>query len=321
MHLSRKSTRYHNAMDNMWKFAITIVVGFMVVFIHSLSLFIFCKQKHFRKNNFICMVLRLSISDLLFAVGLIAHSFTNYFSNGEIYFRYQCALLKDILGGTVIFSLFQTLQICLQQLSATFVTKKKILVFMTSFNSMLIGCCVCYVLAITRFCLTNFPSPALCNAFYFLTTMFQLSVDAIGLLIVCFIFICYSCTIFRTYRYFKMTATESHVMTETQKAKREETIKRMKRNVRTVCIILLFMLVAYMPRMILFIVVNVTWSRYDPSMEVFLAYSNLLLFMNILLDPFVYILRFKSVREDLFRICRSRNTITPFSGNDITNHV
>lgn len=133
-------------------FLFGVICCIFVLIFNIWSLVILRKKKQIRK--FDRLVIALSVSDIFISLeylySLINDSFVD---RSTLLYQYQSLITKHLIGGTYVFSLFQTVQICLEQLNATFFPKKRILKVLASKTASVICFTVCHLASLLRFIL------------------------------------------------------------------------------------------------------------------------------------------------------------------------
>ncbi|CAC5364002.1 unnamed protein product [Mytilus coruscus] len=233
--------------------------------------------------------------------------------------HYQCTILSHLTPGTILFSLLQTLFICLERLNATFAISNRILKQLTSNLSVGIGFIITHVYVLLR-CIVelldgegNSDKPKGCDPTYTFQKEFLLFNEIPNVVLVTVITSCYIAIIVRMVKQRK-NLTEPEGLTDLQIKQNKKSALKMHRNVVTLSCIVVITLCAILPRCIYGLYFQ---SRPDPYARVSSVHEavNVILLLNPLFDPFVYILRMKEFRDRLKCHCFKRNNRIESSGN------
>lgn len=118
---SANETEAHVQEPDMSRSLIVMITGFAIFILNVCCLVVLSKEKKLKEKRFYKLTICLSVSDA--AIGLISSvlSFQNFYyistGNGLAPF---CFLFTPLITTTILFSLLQTLLICLDRLIATF---------------------------------------------------------------------------------------------------------------------------------------------------------------------------------------------------------
>ena len=104
-----------------------IIVCSICAFLNIIAIITLSMSKKTKKCVFKRLVLCLSISNLELVFGISFHLMVFLIDNGQPYLTYICLVLKHLISGAFMFSLFQCLLVCFERLNATFTTRKKYL--------------------------------------------------------------------------------------------------------------------------------------------------------------------------------------------------
>lgn len=267
---------------------------------------ILLNNKKLKKSRFHTLVLYLSISDCCIAVHYIVHSVFNYLDDGASITQYGCMVLKHCIGGTVGFSEWQTLMICLERLHAMYPHEKPLLKKLTSDRSVIISFIVCqlYTFLPLIYEITYGPQP--CHVSYTTKITFVLSID-IPLM-------CYYLSIVILYAVLLrqiITKSKNRVADNTSilsMKTKHEAMKRMRMNMLTLGIIIAVTSVSIIPREL-----GAVFSLFMENDDIILRIvmiGNYTALINPLVDPVIYVIRIKEVRDKV--ACLSfRNQIHP----------
>ncbi|CAC5377470.1 unnamed protein product [Mytilus coruscus] len=225
-------------------------------------------------------------------------------------FQYQCMLIKNLACGTFMWSLIQTLLICLERLNATFTIKKGLLVHLTSNKCALLCFILCHSIALLRVGKETIDGPVPCepkNSAIPLI-LFSHEIPCVG--VVVSIISCYIVVVFRMTHSHKNVQTSGVTASQSGK-KRADTI-RMRKNVVTLGLIIALVLVVVLLRGI---AVFLFYMGNGPKINdtLFIIFNNVFIVLNPLLDPVIYILRIKKYRDHLRCKCLKRNSVSDVS--------
>lgn len=281
------------------------VVNGGIIIIHCVCLSLLCSKSHLRQGQFIGLVMCLSISDIVTGIGACYTAFlgkTIYNTENRIH----CLLMFNFVGrGSMIFSIFQRVQICMEQLNATFVTKRTVLTALASYKATFVGLGVTFLSTIIWFIVDSFVLSTPCDRNYASSLEYFASRDIPGLILLSTIIGSYSVIVFRVMRHGQLQKRlRQH---EGEKPRRNEHVRIMIRRMITLLIIVGFTVLSYLPRM-LFVSSKVV-SRDELTQSTFSVFTvlSLMAFINPLVDPFIYIFRLEKVREQFKPGCCRRN--------------
>lgn len=288
-----------------------IVLCSILFMVHMYVVGIVMTTKKWSDKRFLCLALFLSISDAAMMVESIWHASIGGDVNASESSHYQCTILSHLTSGTILFSLLQTLFICLERLNATFATSNIILKQLTSNLAVGIGFIITHVYVSLRCGVELFDSegnsdkPKGCDPTYSFQREFLLFNEIPSLVFVTVITSCYIAIIVRMVKQHKKVP-ESDGLTDLQIQQKKQSALKMQRNVVTLSCIVAITLCAVLPRCIYGLYFQ---SRPDTYTKVSSVHDvvNVFLLLNPLFDPFVYILRMKEVRDRLTFQCFKRN--------------
>lgn len=278
----------------------------IMLLLHGCSIYTLRSSKEFRKNRFVVLALYLSLSDIALALEFIYHNILRLFDTQSMQsatFQYQCMMLTNLICRTVLWSLIQTLLICLERLNATFTTKKTILNHLTSNKSVILCFIVCHVSALLRFGIETISGPIACDPKNSAVPLILFSHDIPYISVFVLITSCYAVVVYRITR--KRAGTIGVRASQSTKA---DTI-RMRKNVITlgliITLILLLILLRYIAIGLLYI-----GNGSDINDILFIIFNNIFALLNPLLDPVIYVLRIKKYRDYLRCKCLRRNSVS-----------
>ncbi|CAC5386558.1 TAAR [Mytilus coruscus] len=261
-------------------------------------------------SKFKTLVLCLSISDITLVLEVLSFIITSYTDNGKDTVEYSCAALKHVMAGTFIFSLYQCFVICLERLNATFATNKGYLHVITSLR----GVCTCFVLIQVVMALhlvndiTRGHKP--CTTPSISVPSFVLVVDLPVLLLCIAIVGVYIVIIFRIVR--------QQSINQTLGLGNARSADVMKKSAITLGIIIAVSLVGIMPRPLLAVVSMFTGKTFT---SFWMTLSNVLLLLNPLVDPIIYVFCVKEFGDKLKLIwSKTKNSIKPMSTVEIIQY-
>lgn len=290
-----------------------VVFGFCSFLFHIWSLTVLCRFNNIRKNRFLCLVLNLSLSDAAASAEIIVFAILLSLGINECVFYH-------IVTGTLTFSLFQTFQICLYQLNATFVRKKRILQILTSKISSILGFVFTHVLTLAvYFVNVTFTSHTLepdCT----INLIFYYSID---IPIVALLFSISFITCVNIVRIKRRIENNQEHMTEREKQKASKKRARIRQNMVTLSMVIMVTLIAYTPVEVYVLLYQIGFLVVSDETIMDYATVTVLVLLNPLLDPVIYLIRMKIVRDKLRKICLgkcpatvSENQITPIDNKE-----
>ena len=317
----------------------TVIVLFISIGISILNiscLVVLAKEKKLKEKRFNTLTIFLSISDA--ATGLLSavmsfHSI-HYNLTGNSLAPF-CIITISLILTTILFSLLQTLWICVERLIATFPTfrnpcRNVSVVLMTIVIFILCGC----VFFPASIAYGNIWSES-CSvtSLYGKNRITILKIyQPINLIIVVCIVVTYIGVIYRLYKSWKrvhptggaqlavrpyintdintisLSATQTtgitngnsnseYGTTSAQYQRTQSGMQRIWRMTITLGLLIMVMLLSLMPRIILGLIVIAHPS--NMKVHTALSFSDLFLFINPLFDPIIYVLRMRSFRQHL----------------------
>lgn len=277
-------------------FLIGVICCGVSLIVHILSLICLCKGEGIRKNKCLRSIVILSVSDALFAAEYI-YSFVNYhFTGDNLLKEYQSVVLSNMIGSTILFSSFQTFQVCLEILNATFLPPNKILTTLTSVVSFTITSIVCLCLTALRVYMHisySFVPPE--GQSYDSSTLFYVTVDLPSMVILGAIVVCFMITIRRLAKHNAVLGKMAN--TSAEKARMIARSAATKRNMKTLVAIFCLTIFSYAPREVCLIIINVS-GRNQQLIDV-LWYLNIFIVLKPVFDPPIFMFRLKTYRKEL----------------------
>lgn len=271
---------------------LAIIICSVCMILNTASVFILATTKKLKNSRFKSLVLFLSVSDLSTGIEFLSHVVLNIFNKGQEPVLYTCLVLKHLICGTVTFSLFQTLMICLERLNATSRVKNRLLRKLTQIRSVIISFVVIHVYSLLHLAYDVTRGPRPCSVSSTANMSFVLVVDIpVGLLIL-LIIIVYSVVIVRIVNQHKKV---QNMATITTRNNNKSAVRLMHRNVSTLGAIICVTLVANVPRC-----VTAFCSLYTgPTTNTlrWLKISNHFLLLNPVFEPVIHVLRIREFRE------------------------
>ncbi|CAG2186805.1 unnamed protein product [Mytilus edulis] len=290
------------------------VVNFGIVavllFFHGCSIYILASTKELRKNRFIVLVLYLSLSDIALGLEFIYHNVLRLMDLQGATFQYQCMVILHLACGTFIWSLIQTLLICLERLNATFTIKKGLLVHLTSNKCVVFCFTLCHSIAVLRIGIDMIDGPVPCDPKNSTIPLILFTQDIPCVGVVVSIISCYGVVVYRMTHPHKSVQTSG--VTTSQSAKKMADKIRMRKSIITLGLIIALVVVVLLLRGIaLFIFYMGNESKINDTL--FMIINNVFIMLNPLLDPVIYILRIKTYRDHLRCKCIKRNSVSDVS--------
>ncbi|CAC5388465.1 MC1R [Mytilus coruscus] len=223
-------------------------------------------------------------------------------SHGNAYL-YQCMAINHIVAGTVLASQFHTLMICLERLSATFISKPRILHYVTSNVSVILCFVVINGFALLRFGLDTLNGTFPCDQRYTATTSFLFSHDIPAVIILILVVLCYGITINRMMKQRKTIGIQTVRNVEIPIDNRSKKNTRMCKNVIILGAIIGLTLVATLPRSIaVFFSYSVGGS--ESALNFVWIANHVFVLLNPLFDPLIYAFTVRQYREHLISFCK-----------------
>ena len=264
------------------------IVAFWIAVINAACITVLIKSPGLRKSQFHFLSLCLSIGDfatMFLVVVLLTNVVLETFG---LNLPYLCSITSSQVYCSVLFSMFQTLSICIERYCATsaqnanirilskYLVKKKLM-------AIIYVLCVVYTMAILFGSGLTIEKGCIGNKYSF--SYMYLKEFPIFLLFI-YITVLYVIIIFRL----RKIMNTLHFVTQDvpiSESRHSHRIKRLKLNILTLGLIIIVLSVAVLPRIIIAI------SGPTKSGN----YGNIMLMIPPLLNPIIYILRFVEFRD------------------------
>lgn len=324
--------------ESLTPIIILLVCGLFISILNINCLIVLAKDKKLKEKRFDMLTVCLSFGDA--ATGLLLSGLSIQYINFELTGNGSppfCFISLSLITSTVMFSLFQTLWICVERLLATFPTRsnscRKISVFKMTMGIYLV--CVAFVFTIYSFYSNIWSHSCKARIIFGQNRVTTLSIfQPIYLITVLAIIFTYTGVIVRIYKswrrvhpHFSMANQDrrqsrlqlptaiSTVQSEyftgdqnttnaghlsMQRSVNHGTRNAMNRILKmaiTLGFVILVLLLSVMPKVI--IGLAVIGDPLNTNLNAALEISDIFLFLNPLLDPFIYVLRIRSFRERL----------------------
>jgi len=283
---------------------IAISICSMCLILNSISILILVTTTKLTKSRFKTLVVFLSLSDAATGIEFLTHVIISSFNHGQDSILYACLVLKHLIAGTVTFSLYQTLLICLDRLNATFTVKSLFLNNLTKKKAVVVSFTVIHLYTIIHLGYVLTEGPNLCNVSTTAKLSFVLVLDIPVFVIIVLIIIVYSVIIVR------IVQRHNRIFSQRDKAaitiiNRNTSVRTMRRNVLTLGAIILITLAANVPRCVT--ASYILYSGLHVRTSISLKISNHFLLLNPVLDPVIHVLRIREYRDRLKSVCRCYN--------------
>ena len=192
----------------------------------------------------------LSLSDCALGIEIVYFHVLQYLKHGGHAYLLQCMAITNIIGGTVLSSLLQTLLICLERLNATYPIKLKILEALTGNKA--VGICFgsCHCFSLVRFGITTIGGILPCDDKYTINPIILFSNDLIVIILIITISVCYIIVIMRLLKLQKYIGLILTGVSENQGARRNTSSLRMRKNALTLGMIIILSVITTLPRTI-----------------------------------------------------------------------
>lgn len=317
---------------------IVLSISIVIAILNICCLIILAKDKKLKEKRFEMLTICLSISDA--GIGIISIALRSR----TIYFRltgentpHFCYFFTILLIATFLFSLLQTLWICIERFIATFPTVTNPCRKMSIIGMTVALYVICVGLVLIYFLIYgNFWSTA-CNIQGILGNYrktFLRIYQSTKLIIVFVIVLTYSGVLFRVYKswrriqpqlgntihvrqafrrssvtmttvqtdfstYNNDNSSQGHSSTQLPRVGKSKTrvMKTMKMAI-TLGILILVLLIAALPKIVIGLIV-MNEPSLTPAHLVGIQISDLFIYLNPLLDPIIYVLRIDTFRERL----------------------
>lgn len=317
---------------------ILLVCGLFISILNINCLIVLAKDKKLKGKRFDMLTVCLSIGDA--ATGLLSSGFSIQYINFELTGNGSppfCFIGLSLITSTLMFSLFQTLWICVERLLATFPTRtnpcRKISVFKMTMGIYFM--CVVFVFTIYSFYSNIWSQSCKSRIIFGQNRVTTLSIfQPIYLITVLAIIFTYAGVIVRIYKSWRrvhphfsmanqdrrqsslplptaMSTVQSEYFTGDQNTSNAGSLSmqrsadhgtkngmnRILKMAITLGFVIVALFVSVMPKVI--IGLAVIGDPLNTNLHAALEISDIFLFLNPLLDPFIYVLRIRSFREHL----------------------
>ena len=285
---------------------IAISICSVCLILNSISILILVTTTKLTKSRFKTLVVFLSLSDAATGAEFLTHVVLNSFNYGQDSILYACLVLKHLIAGTVAFSLYQTLLICLDRLNATFTVKSRFLRILTTTKAVMASFTVIHLYTIIHLGYDLTEGPNICNVFTTAKLSFVLVLDIPVFVIIALITIVYSVIIMRIVQHHNKIFNQNDMTAITIMNNRNtSSVRSMRRNVLTLGAIILITLAANVPRCVT--ASYILYSGLHVRTSISLKISNHFLLLNPVLDPVIHVLRIREYRDRLKFVCRCYN--------------
>lgn len=274
-----------------------LLLAAIIVVFHTCSLIISGTSKELTKSRFLQLALFLSLSDCALGLEIIYFHVLQYLKNGGDAYLLQCMAITNIIGGTILSSLLQTLLICLERLHATYPIKLKILEALTGNKAVGICFASCHCFGLVRFGITTIGGPVPCDDKYTINPIMLFSNDLIVIILIITISVCYIVVIMRLLKQQKSIGLMLTGVSENQRSRANTSSLRMRKNALTLGMIIILTVIATLPRTITGMYSYAVGGS-EKAISVMWLTNNIML-VNPLVDPFIYIFRIKRCRDRL----------------------
>ncbi|VDH95109.1 Hypothetical predicted protein [Mytilus galloprovincialis] len=275
--------------------------------LHGLSIYILNSSKELNQSRFLVLTLCLSLSDITIGLEFLYHNVLRFMNSQSAPFQYQLMAIRYLACGTVLWSLMQTLLICIERLNATLITKKGILVYLTSNKCVVLCFILSHFIAVLMFGVETIGGPVPTDPKNTATPLIVFSFDILILCITVSIISVYGVVVYRITHAQRNVQTSG--LTASQFEKKTRDTKRMRKNVITLGVIIALVLVAFFARSFAVLYLY-TVNENEIDDIVFLICNNVFVLVNPLLDPVIYTIRIKNFRDHLRCKCIKNNSVS-----------
>lgn len=280
---------------------VALVLCSACIILNVCSFVILGTTKKLQKSRFKSLVIFLSVSDFVTGTEFLTHVLLDVNNDGQINLLYGCMILKHLIAGTITFSLYQTMLICLERLNATFKQRSNLILKMTTKKAILISFVTIhgYTFIHLGYRLQEGVTP--CHVADTAVLSFVLILDIPIMLLLLAIVMLYALVIFRLFSHSKKIFD----MVETATVQMKNSKRLMRRNINTLGSVIIVTMIANLPRTIL-----AFYSLYSgPTVKTltWLKISNHLLLLNLIFDPIINVLRIREYRDRI--ICCKKTSL------------
>ncbi|CAC5403055.1 unnamed protein product [Mytilus coruscus] len=233
----------------------------------------------------------LSLSDIALGLEFSYQSILRFMNSQSVAIQYQCMMITNLVGGTIMSAFIHVLLISLERLNAIFVMKKGVLTHLTSYKSVILYFILSHFLALLRFGIQTIDGPEPCGLKNTTSPGILLSHDIPCLVIVVLIVTCYGVTVYRM-----INSNKIIPLTATLSAKKKADAIQMRKNVVTLGFIMALALTVVLMRCFVVTLLYLNKGNgSDINDTVFMIFNNVILLPNPLLDPVIYFLENQEV--------------------------
>lgn len=277
------------------------VISFLCIVFGVFAIIALIKTNTLRKSRFKSLVFLLSISDIAIGVLIIIHAVVANLNTNTNGYMYGCMILKHLLSGTYGFSDFQVLVICMERLNSTFTTDVKFIRKLTCNVTVGIAFVSSQVYSLICFSIMLYIRPYPCDIWYLTNTIFVATNDIPHVFLMCASVGLYIAVIIR------LLQQHYQISSSIAGYRPNNCIrKRLRRNMATLGMIVMVTILSILPREIV-----VLYSSFGKRVEfVSMAVSSGLILLIPVVNPLIYVLRFKEVRNLLMCRCNPNAVVT-----------
>lgn len=282
-------------------------LAMLAVVLNVLSFIILLRSTTLRKKRFYCLALYLSISNAVIGLEFLMFIIVEAYLKSAlavITYTSLCTIVKVLCAGTVLFSIYQKLTICLERFNATLQISNRVLKQLTSGKAITLVFVVAHIYPSMAPITEHIRNENTCVVLSSTVRILAFEIPAMLLTILTVGF--YSLTIARVIRRHNKnqiaiaptsSCSQSQQGPQGQSGHGKESTKRMKRNVFTLGFIIVLGLVSILPICCtsLIAILNENTASTTTAMK----YGNQFLFINAICDPIVYTLRIRQFRQKL----------------------
>lgn len=279
----------------------------LAVVLNVLSFIILLRSTALRKKRFYCLALYLSISNAVIGLEILMFIIVEEYLKttlAVITYTSLCTIVKVLCAGTVLFSIYQKLTICLERFNATLQMSNRVLKQLTSGKAITLVFVVAHIYPSMAPITEHVRNENTCVVLSSTVRILAFEIPAMLLTILTVGF--YALTIARVIRRHKKnqisiaptsSSSQGQQGSQSQTGHGKESTKRMKRNVFTLGFIIVLGLVSVLPRCCTSLIafLNENTASTTKAMQ----YGNQFLFINAICDPIVYTLRIRQFRQKL----------------------
>ena len=271
----------------------TLLIWLTCLVFNTISIVVLVSAKTTKRLQFNRMLLYLSISNITFIIEVIFYRTILHFNDNGDGVAYSCNIIRHMISGSFICSLYLCFIISIKRLNATFVPKRRYLRAMSSPTAVLVGV---VVIELEMLCLLVYNITADLKPWTALALLTPSTVFAVNTPIV---LLCMS--IVGIYVVVILRIVRQHSAMHIAGRETAGSIAAMKMRTRTLGIIIVLSLIGNMPRSLL----SFFSLCVGPTTFVLKSFTfcNYLLVLNPLLDPLTYVFCIKEFRDRLKLFC------------------